>query len=138
MSNTGKDMHNDTWAEYRRLVLAELERLNNAVSKLAQVDLDHEKDLHNHKAELIERMQKLKDVIEIANRESIADVKKELIEQGKGDINELRTQTKDLQESYHKVSSEVKIIKAKSAFFGFLAGMIIAIVSLIIKIMWGT
>lgn len=133
---TGKDMQNDTWAEYRRLVLAELERLNDAISKLAKVDFEHEKELNNYRNELIERIQKLKDVIEAASRESISNIRKEIIELEKENMDELRTQTKGLQESYHKVSSEIKVIKAKSALFGFLAGLAIAVASLVIKMVW--
>lgn len=137
MSNTNNlKLNGDTWIEYRRLVLAELERLDSAISKLAQANLDQEKDLAEYKTELIERLQKLKETIETHHRELISDIKKELVDQERSDVDDLRIQTKVLQELYNKVSAEVKIIKAKSALFGFLAGFVIALVSLIIKIIW--
>lgn len=141
MANANKpEPSGDTWAEYRRLILAELERLDMSISRLAETNLEHEKELievvSTCKTELIERLQKLKDILEDRYRELIEAVKKELETKEQNDISALKAQTKELENNYHKVSAEVKVIKAKAALFGFLSGLVIAIISLVVKIMW--
>jgi len=135
------DKPGDTWAEYRRLVLAELERLDVAVCKLAETNLEHERELVETlsacKTELIERLQTLKEMIEDRHRRIVEDVKAELETKEKHDIDELKTLIKAVEDSYHKASAEIKVIKAKAALFGFLAGLAIAIASLVAKFVWG-
>lgn len=135
MPNVGNS--GDTWAEYRRLVLAELERLDSAISELAKTDSAHDKNLQTVKADLIDRLQKIKDTIDENNRTMIQHIKKELSEQEERDISDLKNETSALRGQYMKLSSEVKIIKAKAALFGFLSGLGIGIVSIIVKIILG-
>jgi len=122
--------NDDSWIEYRRLVLAELERLDSAIDKLVNASTIYEK-------QFLEKLQTLKDSLEEHHRNTLSVIKKELENKEKHDIEILQSQTNDLKELYHKVITEVKVIKAKAAFLGFLSGLGIAIIGLIAKIIWG-
>lgn len=56
MAIPSRSYQSESWNEYKRLVLAELERLNDCVEKLRErhdaITLEHEKELSNKIAEL--------------------------------------------------------------------------------------
>ena len=131
----------DNWIEYRRLVLNELERLDAVVTKLATANITNERELieamNSYRAEIIEKQQKIKDeVIDRAHHMNI-EIKAELLVQNKSEIIKLQSELKHLEISNNKLWTEVKVIRGKATILGFMAGLLVAIISLIVKIMLG-
>lgn len=113
-----KEPPNDTWSEYRRLVLAELERHESIISSIA------------------DRLSALKETTDDRLRKAIEEIRRELSDQEKKDTTSLKSDISGLDAMYRKLSNEVEVIKAKAAFFGFLAGLAIATATLIAKVFW--
>jgi hypothetical protein len=130
----------ESWAEYRRLVLAELERLDTAVSKLTQISLEHEKDLieitSGTKAEMMDKLQKLKDETIERVRNMISEIKNELSIKESADVLQIETMVQAINDRLNKVQTEIKVLQGKAALLGFGAGLIVAIISIIAQISW--
>jgi hypothetical protein len=130
----------ESWSEYRRLVLAELERLDTAVSKLTQISLEHEKDLieitSGTKAEMMDKLQKLKDETIERVRNMISEIKNELSIKESADVLQIETMVQAINDRLNKVQTEIKVLQGKAALLGFGAGLIVAIISIIAQISW--
>lgn len=132
MATTNKDENTDNWSEYRRLVLNELERLDLAVTKLAEAILVHEKNIMKNKEDLIYRMGDMKDAAIEKIRDMIKHVKDELEDKENEDILRLHERVNAIEEYANRINTEIKVLKGKAAMLGFLAGLIVAIISLVI------
>jgi len=130
----------ESWSEYRRLVLAELERLDTAVSQLTQISLEHEKDLieitSGTKAEMMDKLQKLKDETIERVRNMISEIKNELSIKESADVLQIETMVQAINDRLNKVQTEIKVLQGKAALLGFGAGLIVAIISIIAQISW--
>lgn len=140
-TNTNKNSTGpESWSEYRRLVLAELERLDTAVSKLTQISLEHEKDLieitSGTKAEMMDKLQKLKDETIERVRNMISEIKNELTMKESADVLQIETMVQAINDRLNKVQTEIKVLQGKAALLGFGAGLIVAIISIIAQISW--
>lgn len=140
-TNTNKNSAGpESWSEYRRLVLAELERLDTAVSKLTQISLEHEKDLieitSGTKAEMMDKLQKLKDETIERVRNMISEIKNELTMKESADVLQIETMVQAINDRLNKVQTEIKVLQGKAALLGFGAGLIVAIISIIAQISW--
>lgn len=140
-TNTSKNSTGpESWSEYRRLVLAELERLDTAVSKLTQISLEHEKDLieitSGTKAEMMDKLQKLKDETIERVRNMISEIKNELTMKESADVLQIETMVQAINDRLNKVQTEIKVLQGKAALLGFGAGLIVAIISIIAQISW--
>lgn len=140
-TNTNKNSTGpESWSEYRRLVLAELERLDTAVSKLTQISLEHEKDLieitSGTKAEMMDKLQKLKDETIERVRSMISEIKNELTMKESADVLQIETMVQAINDRLNKVQTEIKVLQGKAALLGFGAGLIVAIISIIAQISW--
>ena len=140
-TNTSKNSTGpESWSEYRRLVLAELERLDTAVSKLTQISLEHEKDLieitSGTKAEMMDQLQKLKDETIERVRNMISEIKNELTMKESADVLQIETMVQAINDRLNKVQTEIKVLQGKAALLGFGAGLIVAIISIIAQISW--
>ena len=140
-TNTNKNSTGpESWSEYRRLVLAELERLDTAVSKLTQISLEHEKDLieitSGTKAEMMDKLQKLKDETDERVRNMISEIKNELTMKESADVLQIETMVQAINDRLNKVQTEIKVLQGKAALLGFGAGLIVAIISIIAQISW--
>jgi hypothetical protein len=139
MSPTPKNQ-SDSWAEYRRLVLAELERLDTAVNKLTQVSLDHEKDLIEDsnalKNDLLTKIQTHKDETVDKVRAMITDIRSELLKRQQREDSQLENCIGEIDKKLTKVQLEVQVLKGKAALLGFISGLVVAVVSIIAQVMW--
>ena len=140
-TNTNKNSTGpESWSEYRRLVLAELERLDTAVSKLTQISLEHEKDLieitSGTKAEMMDKLQKIKDETIERVRNMISEIKNELTMKESADVLQIETMVQAINDRLNKVQTEIKVLQGKAALLGFGAGLIVAIISIIAQISW--
>jgi hypothetical protein len=125
--------HNDNWSEYRRLVLAELERLDAALTKIAEAILSQERDIMSCKEDLIDRMTKLKETSLDKIRELIEATKDELEKEEKENNQKLSNRVRSVEDRHDVLSTEIKVLKGKAALLGFLAGLTVAVISLVIS-----
>lgn len=136
VANQNRD--NDNWSEYRRLVLSELERLDSSLSKLAEAVIENERQhlevVLTHRSDVVDKLQKLKDELNTRHNEVITVMQKQLSEQEINDIRSVKESLEILNKKLNEVQTEVSVLKAKAAFFGFLAGLAIAIITLVIRI----
>lgn len=130
----------DSWAEYRRLVLAELERLDNAVNKLTQVSLDHEKDLiedsNSLKTDLLGKLQTLKDETVEKVRAMITEIRAEILNRQQREDAQLEGFIAEIEKKVNRVQMEIQILKGKAALLGFVAGLLVAVLSIVAQVFW--
>lgn len=140
MAPAPKNTSSDSWAEYRRLVLAELERLDTTVSKLTQVSLDHEKDLIENnnaiKTDLLQKIQGLKDETVEKVRKMITEIRSELVKKQERENKELEGFIYEIEKRVQRVQTEIRVLKGKAALLGFIAGLVVAVVSIITQVIW--
>jgi len=130
----------DSWAEYRRLVLAELERLDNAVNKLTQVSLDHEKDLiedsNSLRTDLLGKLQTLKDETVEKVRAMITEIRAEILNRQQREDAQLEGFIAEIEKKVNRVQMEIQILKGKAALLGFVAGLLVAVLSIVAQVFW--
>lgn len=131
--SSDNDANRDNWSEYRRLVLNELERLDQALTRLAETMLIHERGTMSYREEIIDRINKAKDSALESIREMIKATKEELEEKEDQDILRLHDRINAVEGCTNRIHTELKVLKGKAALLGFLAGLIVAVVSLLIK-----
>ena len=111
-----KHLGNDaeSWIEYRRLVLSELERLSLVVERL--------------EAQLV--------AAQLASSHAIAETHRNMLERIHHLIDELdekiSKRTAEADDRVNKLSQEVVTLKAQSALLGAAAGFIVAVVAVVV------
>ena len=65
-------------------------------------------------------------------RDMIKHVKDELEDKENQDILRLHERVNGVEEYANRINTEIKVLKGKAAMLGFLAGLIVAIISLIV------
>lgn len=130
----------DSWSEYRRLVLAELERLDNAVSKLTEVSLDHEKNLletsNAVKNDVYGRVSLVKEELVDKVRKMIDQIRTDLTGYTTKEVNAVEATLNAIERKVNRISTDLKVLKGKAAILGFAAGLLVAVVSLIAQLFW--
>ena len=108
------------WNEYKRLVLAELERLNQAVEKLREQSIDADKLITKELNEL---------------RESMAKTMGHLVEKGYADIKKemkaLDTKFSAFESQFHRDDRASSSWGFWGAIVGMVTSLIVAIISII-------
>lgn len=147
MVASSKNQQADSWSEYRRLVLAELERLDSAVSKLAQASLQHEKDLmeSNNKlnTDLTAKVQLFKEEIVEKMSKAIADAKSSTLKDVIGFVEKSDAVDKALDDhiivlerKIGNLKTDIQVLKGKAALLGFVSGLTVAVLSVIAQVFW--
>lgn len=140
MVASSKNQQADSWSEYRRLVLAELERLDSAVSKLAQASLQHEKDLmeSNNKlnTDLTAKVQSFKEEIVEKMSKAIADAKSSIVEKSDAVDKALDDHIIILERKIGNLKTDIQVLKGKAALLGFVSGLTVAVLSVIAQVFW--
>ncbi len=135
-----KNASADSWAEYRRLVLAELERLDGAVTRLAQASLDHEKEIlestNSVKTETTAKIQHGKDETIEKVRKMINDLRLELMRKTDKECDSIEQSMNGLEKRINRIQIEIQVLKGKAALLGFVAGLVVAILSIIAQLVW--
>lgn len=129
------------WAEYRRLVLAELERLSNAnaANQLlgTTTQLVMSQAINDAKQTILD---KLRDTMRVADEEFETKLKalETRLHKENADIKKTITkQEKDLEKAekkQEKTDKELTSLKAKAVMFGALAGFIVAVCGVLASI----
>jgi|3_EtaG_2_1085321.scaffolds.fasta_scaffold00152_39 hypothetical protein len=113
----------DGWNEYKRLVLAELERLNQAVEKLREQSVDADKQI-------------AKELVEL--RESLSKTMTKVVNKGDEDIKKEVAALDAKFSSFRSQSHRDDKISSSWGFWGAVVGMItslvVAIISLIVTL----
>ncbi len=148
------------WAEYRRLVLAELERLSSAINKVeSQETASHQSTIqiiHDMRELFFEKIAQSSvsvHSVQDERRSELEDrvfrIMTELKEKYDNDIKELKEKydndIKELKEKHHKDmldtkaeqnqhGNEISALKAKAAVLGAIAGFLVAIISVVVNI----
>ena len=140
MVASSKNQQADSWSEYRRLVLAELERLDSAVSRLAQASLQHEKDLmeSNNKlsTELTAKVQQVKEEIVEKMSKTIADAKSSIVAKSEMVDKSFEDHIQALERKIGSLKTEIQVLKGKAALLGFVSGLTVAVLSVIAQVFW--
>jgi seryl-tRNA synthetase len=123
MAQTELKCHDHGWNEYKRLVLAELERLNQAVEKLREQSIESDKQLQKELHEL---------------RQSIQETLTEHVDKGDADITaaveKLEAKFSTFKSQYHKDDKESSSWGFWGAIVGMITSLIVAIISLIVTL----
>lgn len=113
----------DGWNEYKRLVLAELERLNQAVEKLREQFISAE-------------IKVTKDLSELQT--SITEALDKVIEKGDKDISKevtaLENNLRDFKRRFHKDSKDSNTWGFWAAIIGMITSLAVAVISLVITL----
>jgi DNA anti-recombination protein RmuC len=140
---------NDTgpngWAEYRRLVLSEIERISTALAKcegqtnafhlaLSQAISDSRQNLLDKLHELAQHLEtdydkKIEETEKDTNRR-IEEVKKDGDKKIDGLKEDHEKRLKDLDKKSDKQSTDIATLKAKAIMLGATAGFVVALVGL--------
>jgi hypothetical protein len=105
----------ESWTEYRRLVLAELERCGESIEKLAQANIDLEREFSDFKTDVLRNQQRTRNEL----------------------LSKLRTYQTENRELNHKALTEIKVLKGKAAAIGFFSGLIVSVVAALISVFYG-
>lgn len=131
--NANREPPNDSWSQYRRLVLAELERLDNALRILTEEMLNNERHTQTLKEELIDRINLNIESISEKYMDKLGEKERYIISENRDNIEKLQNCIIDLGNKCDKLSADVQVLKGKAALLGFIAGLIVAVVSLFVK-----
>lgn len=127
----------DSWSEYRRLVLAELERLDNAVAKLTQVSLDHEKGMlegnNTLRSDFINKVNSVKEELIEKIRKLIEDIRSEIGGHTSSELKNLEDKIESIERKLSRTIADLRIIKGQAAVLGFISGLLVAVVAIIVQ-----
>jgi len=104
------------WNEYKRLVLAELERLNQAVEKLREQSIESDRQLQRELLEL---------------RDQITSTLSTVIDKGDADI---KAEVKIIEKNLHEFKAKFHQDDKASSSWGFWAAVVSMVTALIVSI----
>lgn len=126
------------WAEYRRLVLAEIERVSQAAAKAESqgtaIQLALTQAISDARTHLLDKIRETASKIDEDHEKKLEAVEKDIERQLKDIETRHQVEIKSIKDEMDKQGKDVSALKAKAALLGAIAGFVVALVGVIASI----